>query len=63
MMRVKCSCGKRVNVFVQPWQRQAIRDFKAKYPWVANDDIATLFNLSSTRISEIIRADKSKRGA
>jgi hypothetical protein len=63
MIKVKCSCGKTNRIFVQPWQRKAIRAFKAKYPWVANDDIATLFNLSTTRISEIIRADIEKRGA
>jgi hypothetical protein len=65
----KCeSCGARVDgeldiqVPLQPWQRKEIRQFKQVYPWVSNESLAALFGVSTSRMSEIIRADVAKRG-
>lgn len=63
MKKVKCpKCGHVRGVYLTPAQRHLIRDFKAEYPWVRNDSIAELLQISSTRCSEIIRGDIEKRG-
>ena len=46
------------------WEdRIRIRQFMVKYPWVTQKDMAELLNISQSRVSEIIRADKRKGGA
>ena len=63
MKKATCpKCGYRHGVYLTPAQRQIIRDFKSEYPWVRNDAIANLLQISSTRCSEIIRGDIEKRG-
>ena len=49
-------------ITITPQQRKTIRAFKAKYFYVTQNDLARLFGVSQMRISEIIRADKTKGG-
>jgi len=56
----KCRCGRRV--LITPEERKRIRKFKKKYPWVEQQDLAKLFDVSAMRISEIIRKDKKRGG-
>lgn len=63
MQRVNCpGCGRKFPIYIQPKQRKAIRKFKKAYPWVSNDALAALFLVSTTRMSEIVRGDTTKRG-
>ena len=58
---MKCRyCGKnhRLNLAA----RDRIRAFMKTYPWVSQKSMGELFELSQARMSEIIRADKSRGG-
>jgi hypothetical protein len=53
-MKQKCKkCGAAIHV--TPYQRKAIRAFLKVYPWVSQKSIAILFNISETRVSEIVK--------
>jgi predicted XRE-type DNA-binding protein len=59
-MQSKCKCGRAIHV--APYQRKAIRAFLRVYPWVAQKDVAILFNISQSRVSEIVHADVKRGG-
>lgn len=42
--------------------RIRIREFKKKYPWVTQKDLAELLDISQSRVSEIIGGIIRKRG-
>lgn len=50
------------NAKVRPVQRILIRAFMKKYPWVKQSDMASLLGISPSRVSEIVRADKTRGG-
>jgi hypothetical protein len=56
----KCKCGR--SIYLKPEQRVAVREFKAKYPWVTQLDLSRLLAVSPMRISEIVRGLKHKGG-
>jgi hypothetical protein len=59
-MQQKCKCGRAIHV--TPDQRKGIRAFLKTYPWVQQNHIGILFNISQARVSEIVRADVNKGG-
>lgn len=56
----KCKCGRSIKI--TPEGRRRIREFKTKYPWITQKDLARLFMVSPMRISEIVRGLISKGG-
>jgi len=61
MRKVTCpDCSRTVGVYLTPADRARIRDFKSEYPWVRNDSIATLLQISTSRCSEIISGNITK---
>ena len=53
MAQSRCKCG-RIKRLSQH-ERDNIRRFMIQYPWVKQKHMAILFNISKSRISEIMR--------
>ena len=58
-MKWKCSnCG--TQNYYPKALRQNVRDFKKKYPFISNVDIAKLIGMSKSRVGEIINVNREK---
>lgn len=51
-----------LKTMILPCQRESIRAFIEKYPFIRHKDIAELFCVSRARISEIYRKDEKRGG-
>ena len=55
---MKCdNCGERM--FIPANTHKRLVEFKAKYPWVTNTDLAKLFCVTKARIGEILKKEMS----